>query len=144
MRNVLLGVVLTLGAQLLLVLLLRTLWARRALASLENWLNRTLGVSLNLGGSKTEGMDRSSSFGSSISDRAADNPDGWGQSGGRALGGNGRPLSRAGSNVSSSSSKRSSSSSAHSNGSSTASGKRCNEGVLLQLPAELSVALCGN
>ena len=136
MRSVLFGVVLTLGAQLLLVLLLRTLWARRALASFENWLNRTLGVSLNLGGSKTEGLDRSSSLGSSVSDRGADNPDGWGQSGGRALGGNGRPLSRAGSGASGSSSS-SSSSSAYSNGSSTASGKGCVKCVMCSPPADL-------
>jgi hypothetical protein len=105
MRSVLLGVVLTLGAQLLLTLLLRTLWARRALASLDSWLQRTFGVSLHLRSSSSggNGADRSSSFGSSNSDLFELGGDLWGQKG-RALGGNGRPLSRADSDASSSSS----------------------------------------
>jgi hypothetical protein len=116
MRGVLVGVVLTLGAQLLLVLLLRTLWARRALASLDSWLQRTFGVSLHLNSllssSNGNGMGRSGSFGSSNPDQieSEGESDLWGQSG------NGRPLSRAGSNASSSS--------AGSNGSSAASGEQ--------------------
>lgn len=45
----LLGVVLTLGTQLLLALLLRTLWAQRAIAALESWLQAVFGVSLRNG-----------------------------------------------------------------------------------------------
>lgn len=48
-RSMLLGVVLTLGAQLLLALLLRTLWAQRAMAALESWLQSVFGVSLRNG-----------------------------------------------------------------------------------------------
>jgi hypothetical protein len=108
MRSVLLGVVLTLGTQLLLTLLLRTLWARRALASLDSWLQRTFGVSLHLRSTSSSssggnGAVRSSSFGSSNSDQLGFDDDLWGRNG-RAVGGNGRPLSRADSDASSSSS----------------------------------------
>jgi hypothetical protein len=102
MRGVLAGVILTLGAQLLLVLLLRTLWARRALASLDSWLQRTFGVSLHLNSlssSNGNGVGGSGSFGSSNPDQieSEGESDLWGQSGNRRL------LSRAGSNSSSSS-----------------------------------------
>jgi hypothetical protein len=120
MRGVLLGVVLTLGAQLLLVLLLRTLWAQRALASLDSWLQHTFGVSL-----QRPGRDGGGGFcGSASSDRMREGvaDDLWDDDDdGRALGGNGKPLTRSGSDASSSSS-------AYSNGSS-ASGEQCCRGV---------------
>jgi hypothetical protein len=112
MRGVLVGVVLAIGAQLLFVLLLRTLWARRALASLDSWLQRTFGVSLRLSSlSSSSSNGRSGSFGKSDQMEGEGDSDLWGQNG------NGRPLSRAGSNASSSS--------AYSNGSSAGSGERC-------------------
>lgn len=112
MRGLLLGVVLTIGAQLLLVLLLRTLWARRALVSLENWLQRTFGMSVRLSdigiGSKgsSRGVNGTAGFRSSGSDRfGADGgeEDAWGQNR-RTVDSNGRSLSRADSDASSSSS----------------------------------------
>lgn len=116
MRGLLLGVVLTIGAQLLLVLLLRTLWARRALVSLENWLQHTFGVSVRLSdvgigsNGSSRGVNGTASFRSSGSDRfGADGAeeDAWGQNG-RMVGSNGRSLSRDDSDASSSSSSTSS------------------------------------
>lgn len=119
MRCVLLGVVLTLGAQLLFVLLLRTLWARRALASLDNWLQRTFGVSLQRSRSSSSISDalgrRSSSGSNGASDAyglAGDEEGELWQQNGRAVGGNGRPLSRTGSDAGSTVSNGSSSTSA--------------------------------
>jgi hypothetical protein len=43
------GIFFTLGSQLLLALLLRTLWAQRAIAALESWLQAVFGVSLRSG-----------------------------------------------------------------------------------------------
>lgn len=111
MRGVLLGVVLTIGAQLLLVLLLRTLWARQALASLDSWLQRTFGVSL-------QRSNKSIGGNGSDSDRfVRDDAEGdfWGHNG-RAVGGNGKPLSRAGSDASSTYSSNGSSSSTSASG----------------------------
>jgi hypothetical protein len=48
-RGVLWGIALTLGTQLLLALLLRTVWAQRALSALDAWLQSAFGLSLRRG-----------------------------------------------------------------------------------------------
>lgn len=46
LRGILWGIAFTLGSQLLLALLLRTLWAQRAIAALESWLQAVFGISI--------------------------------------------------------------------------------------------------